>query len=121
MTARFISFHASDYEASKRFYETLVGLPVGREFDGPPHRFTNYNLGGISLKVFEWLETWYGSGHSGLFIETDSLDKTVARIRSAGFKATDISVLEWGGRSSSITDPAGNIFSLLDARQPGNS
>ena len=121
MKARFISFHAKDYEASKRFFEELVGLTVDREFEGQPHRFTNYDLSGITLKLFEWKETWYGSGHSGLFIETDSIDRVVHRIREAGFKATDIEVYKWGGRSSSVTDPSGNIFSMLDADQPGDS
>ncbi len=121
MKARFISFHSKDYAASKQFYEELVGLPVAQEYEGEPHRFTNYDLGGVVLKVFEWSEGWYGSGHSGLFIETEDIDAVVHRIQAVGFKATDIEVHGWGGRSSSVTDPSGNIFSLLDAHQPGDS
>lgn len=121
MKAVFVSFPASDYAASKEFYETVVGLPVAREHDGPPHRFTNYDLGGLILKVYEWTEEYFGSGHSGLFIETDELDRTIERIHAAGGRATDIEVHEWGGRSSSVTDPFGNIFDLIDSRRKGNA
>lgn len=121
MKALFTSFPASDYAVSKRFYEEAVGLTVVREFSGKPHRFTNYTLGGMVLKVYEWLEPYYGSGHSGLFIETDALDSTVEKIRNWGGKATDIEVYLWGGRCSSVTDPFGNIFTLIDSRQKGNA
>ncbi len=121
MQALFISFPASDYVASKRFYEDIIGLKVLREFEGEPHRFTNYNLGGTVLKLYEWTEDYYGSGHSGLFIETGSLDDIVNRVRESGAKATDIVVHKWGGRCSSVTDPFGNIFDLIDANQKGNA
>lgn len=121
MRALFTSFPAADYAVSKRFYEEAVGLTIRREFDGEPHRFTNYDLGGLDLKVFEWTEPWYGSGHSGLFIETDALDEVVARIRRHGGKTTDIVVHGWGGRCCSVTDPFGNIFDLIDANQRGEA
>lgn len=121
MKALFISFPAADYAASKRFYEQAVGLLVLREYDGTPHRFTNYDLGGIMLKVYEWTEPYYGSGHSGLFIETDELDGAVNRIREFGGKVTGIQVHRWGGRCCSITDPFGNIFDLIDSRQKGDA
>ena len=120
MRALFTSFPAVDYAASKHFYEQVVGLTVQREFDGEPHRFTNYQLGGMLLKVYEWTAPYDGSGHSGLFIETAALDEVVARIREQGGKATPIEVHEWGGRCCSVTDPFGNIFSLIDARQHGD-
>jgi len=122
MSALFTSFPASDYAASKRFYEELVGLPVLREYKRGPHRFTNYDLGGMMLKqLYEWTQPYYGSGHSGLFIETDHFDNVVARIREAGAKTTGIEVHSWGGRCCSITDPFGNMFDLIDAKQKGNA
>ena len=121
MRALFTSFPASDYAASKRFYEQVVGLRVLREHDGQPHRFTNYDLGGMVLKLYEWTQPYYGDGHSGLFIETDNLDDVVARIHEAGAKTSGIQVHEWGGRCCSITDPFGNIFDLIDARQKGDA
>ena len=54
MQALFISFPASYYAESKRFYEDAVRLPITREFEGKPHRFTNYDLGGMVLKLYEW-------------------------------------------------------------------
>jgi len=30
----------------------------------------------MALKVYEWKEKYYGSGHSGLFIETDAFEKS---------------------------------------------
>ena len=121
MRAMFISFPASDYAASKDFYERSVGLEVLKEHDGTPHRFTNYDLGGTVLKVYEWTAKFYGSGHSGLFIETDDLDAVVERIRDHGATATDIVTHSWGGRSSTVRDPFGNLFDLADAKQKGNA
>lgn len=120
MRALFTSFHASDYAASKHFYEDVLGFKIAREFNGEPHRFTNYNLDGMVLKVYEWTEPYFGSGHSGLFIETKNLDNVVAAVQEFGAATTDIEVHEWGGRSCSVTDPAGNIFDLIDANQKGN-
>lgn len=120
MKACFTSFPAADYPASKRFYEQVIGLPVQREFNGDPHRFTNYDLDGTLLKLYEWRAPYFGGGHSGLFIMTDRIDEIVERIRAAGGRVTDIEVFAWGGRGCSVTDPFGNIFSLLDARQKGD-
>lgn len=121
MKALFTSFPASDYALSKKFYEEVVGLTIVREHIGKPHRFTNYDLGGMVLKVYEWTEPYYGSGHSGLFIETDKLDVVVKAVKAFGLKATDIEVHSWGGRCSSITDPFGNIFDLIDSNQKGDA
>lgn len=92
MRALFTSFPASDYETSTRFYEQAVGLKVIRGFDGKPHRFKNYDLGGLVLKVYEWTEKYYGHGHTGLFIETDDHNGVVNRIRKFGGKTTEIVV-----------------------------
>ncbi|MGA0254101.1 MAG: VOC family protein [Bacteroidetes bacterium] len=120
MKALFISFHAKDYLASKHFYEVVLGLHVQREHAGPPHRFTNYDLGGTLLKVYEWTEPYHGSGHSGLFLATESLDHVVDRLEKAGVTHRGIRVHDWGGRSCSVFDPSGNIFDLIDAHQQGD-
>ena len=121
MKALFISFPASEYERSKAFYEDSVGLSPLRESTAGPHRFTNYCLGGPVLKIFEWTEPWYGSGHSGLFIETEHLDTVVARIRENGGEAGDIVVHAWGGRCCTIRDPFGNLFDLIDSNIKGDA
>ena len=121
MNALFTSFPASDYAASKDFYENSLRLSIIRESLDGPHRFTNYDLGGMVLKVFEWTEPWHGSGHSGLFIETDSIDDDVGRIRDRGGETFDIVVHPWGGRCCTIRDPFGNLFDLIDARMKGDA
>ena len=121
MKALFTSFPASDYEASVRFYTDVVGLTPLRESTSGPYRFTNFDIGGPALKVFEWKEPWHGSGHSGLFIETDSLDTVVDRIRASDGEAMDIVVHAWGGRCCTIRDPFGNLFDLIDANQKGDA
>jgi catechol 2,3-dioxygenase-like lactoylglutathione lyase family enzyme len=118
--ALFISFHAKDLAASRYFYEELLGLVPARVYDGAPHRFVNYDLGGLLFKVFEWTDTWYRSGHSGLMIETEDLDTVVARLETAGVKTFGIQVHEWGGRCCSVKDPSGSIFDLVDANQRGD-
>ena len=121
MKALFISFPASDYEKSKQFYENIIGLNIQREFEGEAHRFTNYDLGGMTLKLYEWTKKYYGSGHSGLFIETNKLDEIVNRIQSNGARTSGIVNHEWGGRCCSVTDPFGNIFDLIDSNKKGDA
>jgi len=120
MRALFTSFPASDYAKSKEFYENVIGLTVLREHEGKPHRFTNYDLGGMTLKLYEWTEKYHGSGHSGLFIETNELDDVVNRVNRSGAEANEIVIHEWGGRCCSIADPFGNIFDLIDSNQKGD-
>ncbi|HSG64858.1 MAG TPA: VOC family protein [Gammaproteobacteria bacterium] len=120
MRVLFISFPAANYASSKRFYEQAVGLVVLREHEGAPHRFTDYDVGGTVLKLYEWTKPFHGSGHSGLFIATDDLEGAVERVRRFGAKATDIDIMSWGGRCASVTDPFGNIFDLIDAQQVGD-
>ena len=121
MKALFISFPASDYEASKAFYENVIGLPVDIESDDGPHRFTNYKLGGLVLKIFEWADEWHGAGHSGLFIETEELDSVIDRVRTKGGGRFEIVVQSWGGRSCTVQDPFGNLFDLIDANMNGDA
>ena len=121
MRALFISFPAADYDASVGFYANVIGLSRLRESTGGPHRFTNFDLGGPLLKVFEWTDPWHGEGHSGLFIETADLDAVVERVRASDGEAMDIVVHAWGGRCCTIRDPFGNLFDLIDARQTGDA
>ena len=120
MKALFTSLPAADYAASKDFYEKSLDLRIDREFDGDPHRFTNYDIGGHVLKIFEWTDEWHGSGHSGLFLETEELDATVDRIRKRGGEAMEIIVHPWGGRCSTIKDPFGNMLTLIDSNMKGD-
>ena len=103
------------------YYKEAVGLVPLRESTGDPHRYTNFELGGPVLKVFEWTEPWHGSGHSGLFIETDILDDAVTRIQASAGEAKDIVIQPWGGRCCTIRDPFGNLFDLVDANQKGDA
>jgi predicted enzyme related to lactoylglutathione lyase len=121
MKALFISFPASDYAASIAFYGGAVGLTPLRESTDGPHRFTNFDLGGPVLKIFEWTEPWHGKGHSGLFIETADLDEVVERIRASEGEAMDIVVHAWGGRCCTVRDPFGNLFDLIDSDQKGDA
>jgi predicted enzyme related to lactoylglutathione lyase len=121
LKALFISFPAANYEASKDFYENSIGLTPLRESIDGPHRFVNYDLGGSVLKIFEWKEEWHGSGHSGLFVETEALNETVERVRSRGGDAFDIVVHPWGGRCCTLKDPFGNLFDLIDSNMKGDA
>ena len=100
MKALFTSFPAAEYAASKDFYENVLRLTVVQEFEGGPHRATNYDLGGPVLKIFEWTEKWHGSGHSGLFIETDKLDEVFGWVRQSSGKACESVVQPWSALPS---------------------
>ena len=121
MKASFISFPASNYDASVSFYRDVIGLVPVRDSDSGPHRFTNFDLGGPVLKIFEWTDPWHGQGHSGLFVETDSLDDIVERVGGSDGQAMDIVVHAWSGRCCTIRDPFGNLFDLIDANQKGDA
>lgn len=121
MKALFISFPAADYDASVAFYHSIIGLKPLREWTEGPHRFTNFDLDGPVLKVFEWSEPWHGKGHSGLFIETHDLDAVVARVEASDGEAMGIVVHDWGGRCCTIRDPFGNLFDLIDSQQKGDA
>jgi len=120
MKMLFISLPASNYAASTDFYRNSVGLTPVKESEDGPHRFTNFDLGGPVLKLFEWLEEWHGSGHSGLFIETEALDDVVGRIRARGGGTKDIVTHSWGGRCCTVRDPFGNLFDLIDSSMKGD-
>ncbi|MBT8446824.1 MAG: VOC family protein [Gammaproteobacteria bacterium] len=121
MQAFFIAFPAADYDQSKRFYEQALRLPILREHQGEPHRCTNYDFSGLILKVYEWLAPYHGNGHTGLGIATDDLDDAVERVARFGAAVTEPEVHPWGGRCASVTDPFGNIFTLIAARQKGDA
>ena len=121
MKLAFISVPAGDYEASKKFYEEVLALPVIREFNGKPHRETDYDLGNARLKVFEWTQPWYGGHHTSFMISTDDLDGVLKKVRDAGYEARPVEITEWGGRIAAVRDPFGNFINLMDANQQGSS
>jgi len=66
---------------------------------------TKVSLTGLLImKLYEWTEKYHGSGHSGLFIETNELDDVVNRVNRSGAEANDIVIHEWGGRCCSVTE-----------------
>ena len=111
---------ASDYSASKHFYENILSLTPVSEHDGEPHRYTDYDLGSAILKVYEWLESWHAGHYTSFMLETDDLDGVLTRVEAAGYEAHPAEITRWGGRIAAVRDPFGNILNLLDGNQPGD-
>lgn len=120
MKLAFLSVPANDFVASKSFYEDILGLTVIEEFDGSPHRYTDYQLGTACLKVYEWLEPWHAGHFTSFMISTSDLDSVLAKVAAAGFEARPPEITGWGGRIAAIRDPFGNILNLLDENSPAN-
>lgn len=120
MKLAFLSVPAADYLTSKNFYESILALPIIREFDGEPHRFTDFALGNISLKVFEWTEPWLAGHYTSFMVLVDDMDGVLDRVSKAGFEVRAPEITRWQGRIATIKDPFGNLINLLDAKQQGN-
>jgi len=114
----FLSVPARDYDTSKAFYEDILGLTVIEEYDGAPHRFTDYQLGDSCLKVYEWLEPWHAGHFTSFMMSTPDLDGLLEKVAAAGYEARSPEITGWGGRIAAVKDPFGNILNLLDEHQP---
>lgn len=121
MKLAFLSLPAEDYEASLNFYRNVLELPVIKVNEGPPHRYTDFELGSVRLKVYEWLEPWLTGHFLHFMIEVEDLDMILKKVDAAGYETAGPDITKWQGRVASIKDPFGNTLNLLDASQQGSS
>jgi len=108
-----VTLPARDYDASVAFYRRL-GL---RQIVDSPGRYARFECpGGATLSVH--VEAGRKAGDSVVYLESDSLDAWVERLRTAGIVfETGPSDQSWGWREAHLRDPAGNRLCLYRAGQ----
>ena len=112
--AAFIAFPASDFEASKHFYQELLQLPLVSEGEDESWKHAHFDCGGFGIHVYEWTKP-FNRAHSGLQLYVEDVDALHAELRSHGVKFSgEIRDEPWGGRVVTVSDPDGNLFDLLN-------
>jgi catechol 2,3-dioxygenase-like lactoylglutathione lyase family enzyme len=108
-----------DLEASRRFYEDVLQLPVEMEDEQM----------GVWYRVHNGIVYLYESPHAGtakhtlVSFESDHIDEDIQQLRDGGvtFETYDMPGVEWDGDVASMDemkgvwfkDPAGNILALF--------
>jgi catechol 2,3-dioxygenase-like lactoylglutathione lyase family enzyme len=105
-----------DYAASVAFYR-LLGLKL--IVDAPP-RYARFELpegdgGEPSTFSIEKVDGWTGGNWPEIWFETERLDETVARLRSAGVSVEGPVDTSYLWREAQLRDPAGNRIKLYFA------
>lgn len=104
-----VTLPMTDFAASRAFYD-LLGLT--RIVDAEP-RYARYESpGGASLSIEAADEL---DGRPLLFLECDSLDATVERLRAAGHVVSDPVMQPWHWHEARLIDPFGNALCLYQA------
>ncbi len=106
----FFVFPVADLDRARTFYETHFNLPVLGAGDSS----VDYDFAGIRLRIYIH-EGEYHRQHSGLLFFVSDIDATTDRLHAAGVEFRDQPHDEpWGGRITTVADPDGNLFTLLD-------
>lgn len=105
---------AADLSASLEFFESAIGLRRIADFPDEELPAADFDLGTTRLRIYTWTKDFKRAGHSGLLIAMPDLDAAVARVKSAGYPAGEIRREPWGAHVSTLVDPDGNLFDLID-------
>jgi glyoxylase I family protein len=111
-----VSINVDDVDAAREFYVGVLGLAL--RADRPDFGFGGawLDAGGQQVHLIEGeLPTAVGQ-HFALLV--GDLDATVAELRGQGIRVSDPSPVATG-RQAFLTDPAGNVVELHQARAAG--
>ena len=106
----FVFYPVTDIAAARKFYEGLLGLKVGMEFDcGGGKWWIEYDIAGQALGISNAMP---GKPQSSLALEVASLDAALAAVKAAGVTlSTD--VMDFPPcRMLQIKDSSGNEITL---------
>jgi predicted enzyme related to lactoylglutathione lyase len=114
----FIYHQVTDIVRAREFYEQLLGLKVGVEYEGAPGKWwIEYDVGGVAFAIKNF-EPSSSKGGAILALEVADIDAAVAAARSANVPIT----AELGEfprcRSCAIKDPDGNQIILHQLKSP---
>jgi catechol 2,3-dioxygenase-like lactoylglutathione lyase family enzyme len=100
---------SSDFEASREFYNGVIGLPGGHGLDwiiffGTEQREVQLSVMGLDARAGQ---------HPQVSIEVDDVDEVYARAVAAGAEITyPITDEDWGLRRFFVRDPDGAIINV---------
>jgi len=101
---------ASDVDRAKRFWEGVFGWSFGDSaMPDMDYRMTQVTANaGAALMQGE-------PGHPTVYLETDDIDSSIAKVRELGGEAADKQPVPTHGWFSGCKDSEGNVFSLWQA------
>jgi len=108
----FIYHQVTDIARARRFYEQLLGLKVGLEYEGKPGKWwIEYDVAGVAFAIKNF-ELPGGKGGAALALEVADIDAAFATVRCAGVPITEELTEFPRCRSFAVKDPDGNEIVL---------
>ena len=108
----FIYHQVTDIVRAREFYEQLLGLKVGLEYEGAPDEWwIEYDVGGVAFAIKNFESSDRKSGAT-LALEVADIDAAFAAVRAAGVPITQELKEFPRCRSFAIKDPDGNEIIL---------
>lgn len=106
----FVFYPIKDLAASRKFYEELLGLKIGKQMEFAPGQWwIEYDIAGQALAMSNAIPT---NPQSALAIEVADLDATLAAVKAAGVMMVQ-GVAEFPPcRMFQIKDPNGNEITI---------
>jgi metallothiol transferase len=98
-----ITFPVSDIKRAAAFYENILGLKKTGEWTN----YVEFNVGGVELSIEQ-------NGKLEIFLLVDDVDKSYKSLKEKGVKfVREPKDEHWGGRTATLVDPDGNMFTLV--------
>lgn len=112
---------STDLEASRRFYEALLGWDIAELEMGPMGTYTLFKRAGLDVGGAMRAEA--GRPAAWLtYITTDDVDRTCAEaVRQGGSVVVPAGDIPGVGRSAVVRDPQGGVFSAFRGLDPGST
>lgn len=117
MRIAIVSIPVQDQQAAKAFYNEVLGFEVLRDDPmGPTQRWIQLSPepGETSITLVTWFPSMAAGSLTGLVLETENLDETMATYAARGVKLTPVESAPWG-RFSTFKDPDGNSWILQES------
>ena len=114
----FIYHSVTDVARARRFYEQLLGLKVGLEYEGAPGKWwIEYDIAGVAFAITN-VSPAHKKGAT-LAFEVVGIDSALAAVRAAGIPLTEGFKEFPRCRSFPVADPDGNEI-MIHELKPAN-
>lgn len=111
-----INLSAKDMKSMVHFYKDIIELPVLSEgygnYDG-----IEFGFGENGTRIWIWDENKWGGSSTGsvnLVFYVNDLDVFYNTLKEKEFDCKPPFTAGWGGKEFKITDPCGNVLTLLE-------
>jgi catechol 2,3-dioxygenase-like lactoylglutathione lyase family enzyme len=117
MRIAIVSIPVRDQQAAKAFYSEALGFEVLRDDPmGPDQRWIQLSPepGETSITLVTWFPSMAPGSLTGLVLETENLDESLAKFAERGVKLSPVESAPWG-RFATFQDPDGNNWILQES------